>query len=151
METGVHLPPEEVHNATTSQTPVLQISLGVHHSLATYISLVPRTLPKGRRPLTPARSARTIGMLRKRIKWLPKLWEMDRIHFLKEVYTTIRGANVANSLVHAFRKSSINQAETAWKAFKDWLPELLTVLRKRHVLEFLVFLKDNRSCRPQQY
>ena len=74
---------------------------------------------------------------------------MDRIHFLKEVYKASRGAKVADSLVHAFRQSSINQAETAWRAFKAWLPEHVTVLRKRHVLEFLVFLKDNKKLSPR--
>ena len=66
-----------------------------------------------------------------------------------EVYNATRGANVADSLVHAFRKSSINQAETAWRAFKTWLPEHVTVLRKRHVLEFLVFLRDNKKLLPR--
>ena len=79
-------------------------------------------------------SARTVGALRKSVKWLPELQAMDRIQFLKEIYTATRGVKVANSLVHVFRKSSINQVETAWRAFQDWLPEELTVLRKRHVL-----------------
>ena len=148
MESGVHLPPEEVHHAAPSQAPVLQVPRSSHRSLATRSSLVPRTLPKGRRPLTSAHSARTICTLRKNLKWLPKLRTMDRLQFLREVYTATRGPKVANSLVHALRKSSINQAQTAWRAFKEWLPEHLTVLRKRHVLEFLVSLKDNKKLSP---
>ena len=149
METSVHLPTKEVNNATTSQAAVLQIPRGFRRFLATHSTLVPRTHPKGRRPLASAHSARTICTHRKSIKWLPKLRAMDRIHFLKEVYTVIRGAKVANSLVHAFRKSSINQAETGWRAFKNWFPEHLTILRKRHVLEFLVFLRDIKKLSPR--
>ena len=149
MEAGVLLPPEEVHHAAPSQAPVLQVPRCSHRPLATRSSLVPHTLPKGRRPLTSAHSARTICTLRKSHKWLPKLRTMDCLHFLKEVYTASRGLKVANSLIQAFRKSSINQAETAWRAFKEWLPEHLTVLRKRHVLEFLVSLKDNRNPSPR--
>ena len=80
---------------------------------------------------------------------LPKLRALERLHFLKEVYTASRDATVANSLVHTLRKSSINQAETAWRAFKEWLPDNLTVLRKRHILEFLVFLQDNKKLSPR--
>ena len=133
LEASLHLPSKEVHHPTSSQAPVVQIPRGVHRSLAAFSSLVPRTLPKGRRPLASARPARTIRSLRKSAKWLPKLRTLDRIQFLKEVYTATRGDKVASSLVHAFRKSSINHAETAWRAFKNWLPEHLTVLRKRHV------------------
>ena len=149
LEANLHLPSKEVHHSTSSQAPVVQIPRGVHRPLAAFSSLVPRTLPKGRRPLASARPARTIRSLRKSAKWLPKLRTLDRIQFLKEVYTATRGAKVASSLVHAFRKSSINQAETAWRAFKNWLPEHLTVLRKRHVLEFLVFLRDDKKLSPR--
>ena len=74
---------------------------------------------------------------------------MDRIHFLREVYKASRGSEVADSLIHAFRRTSINQAETAWRAFKAWLPDHVTVLRKRHVLEFLVFLQNNKNLSPR--
>ena len=75
---------------------------------------------------------------------------MECINFLKEVYKATRGAKMANSLVHAFRKSSINQAETAWRAFKAWLPEQVTVLRKRHVIRAPLALSKNwrLSFRP---
>ena len=138
----VCLPPEDFHDATSPQAPLVPVPRGPRSSLATFSSVVPRTLQKGRRPFAPLRPARTIRTLRKSLKWLPKLRALDRLHFLKEVYTASRGATLANSLLHAFRKSSINQAETAWRAFKEWLPDNLTVLRKRHVLEFLVPLRQ---------
>ena len=141
--------PEEVHNATPSQTPRLQTPRSLHRPLATHSSLVPRTISKGRRPLTSAHPSRTIRSLRKSVKWLPKLREMDRIHFLREVYKASRGAEVADSLFHAFRRTSINQAETAKRAFKAWLPDHVTVLRKRHVLKFLVFLRNNKNLSPR--
>ena len=147
MEASLHLPSKEVHHPSSSQAPVVQIPRGVHRSLAAFSSLVPRT--QGRRPLASARPARTIRSLRKSVKWLPKLRTLERIQFLKEVYTASRGNKVASSLVHAFRKSSINQAETAWRAFKNWHPEHLKVLRKRHVLEFLVFLRDDKKLSPR--
>ena len=58
---------------------------------------------------------------------------------------------MANSLVYAFRKSSINLEVTSWRAFKEWLPDNLTVLRMRHVLEFLVFLQDNKKLSPRTF
>ena len=151
MESSVCLPPEDIHDATSPQAPLIPKPRGPRSSLATSSSMVPRTLQKGRRPFAPSRPARTIRTLRKNLKWLPKLRALDRLHFLKEVYTASRGSTVANSLVHAFRKFSINQAETVWRAFKEWLPDNLTVLRKRHVLEFLVFLRDNKKLSPRSF
>ena len=144
MESSVCLLPEDVHDATSPQAPLVPVPRGPRNSLATISSVVPRTLQKGRRPFAPSRPARTIRTLRKSLKWLPKLRALDRLHFLKEVYTASRGATVANSLVHAFRKSAINQAETAWRAFKEWLPDNLTVLRKTHV-----FRRDNKKLSPR--
>ena len=149
MESSVCLLPEDVHDATSPQAPLVPVPRGPRNSLATISSVVPRTLQKGRSPFAPSRPARTIRILRKSLKWLPKLRALDRLHFLKEVYTASRGATVANSLVHDFRKSAINQAETAWRAFKEWLPDNLTVLRKTHVLEFLVFLRNNKKLSPR--
>ena len=44
--------------------------------------------------------------------------------FLKKSIQHSEVPTVANSLVHAFRKSSINQAVTSWRAFKEWLPDI---------------------------
>ena len=95
MESSVCLPPEDIHDATSPQAPLIPKPRGPRSSLATSSSMVPRTLQKGRRPFAPSRPARTIRTLRKSLKWLPKLRAMDRLHFLKEVYTASKGATVA--------------------------------------------------------
>ena len=142
VKTSLHLPTEEVHNTAVLQIPGLQISRGLHCAMATNSTLVPCALPNIRRPLTSTHSARTIGSIKRSFKWLLKLRMLGRVQFLKHIYSATRGAKVANSLIHAFRKSSINQTETALRVFQSWLPNSVTVLRKRYVLEFLVFLRD---------
>ena len=65
MESSVCLPPENIHDATSLQAPLVPKPRGPRSSLATSSSMVPRTLQKGRRPFAPSRPARTIRTLRK--------------------------------------------------------------------------------------
>ena len=93
MESSVCLPPEDVHDASSPQAPLVPVPRGPRSSLATISSVVPCTLQKERKPFAPSRPARSIRTLKKSLKWLPKLRVLDRLHFLKEVYTAPRGAN----------------------------------------------------------
>ena len=87
MESSVCLPPEDIHDASSPQAPLVPVPRGPRSSL------FPRTLQKGRKPFAPSRPARSIRTLSKSLKWLPKLSALDHLHFLKEVYTAPRGAN----------------------------------------------------------
>ena len=88
---------------------------------------------------------RTARSLRKSFKWLPKLREMDRIHFL-ERSTKLQEAPRSQTPWSMPSESLIStKPKLLGRAFKTWLPEHVTVLRKRHVLEFLVFLRDNKN------
>ena len=80
IESSVGLPPEDIHDATSPQAPLVPKPRGPRSSLATSSSMVPRTLQKGRRPFAPSRPARTIRTLIKSLKWLPKLRALDRLH-----------------------------------------------------------------------
>ena len=80
MESSVGLPPEDIHDATSPQAPLVPKPRGPRSSLATSSSMVPRTLQNGRRPFAPSRPAQTIRTLRKSLKWLPKLRALDRLH-----------------------------------------------------------------------
>ena len=92
---------------------------------------------------------RTVRLLRKSFKWQPKLREMDRIHFL-ERSTKLQEAPRSQTPWSMPSESLISiKPKLLERAFKTWLPELVTVLRKRHVLEFLVFLRDNKKLLPR--
>ena len=92
---------------------------------------------------------RTVPSLRKSFKWLPKLREMDRIHFL-ERSTKLHEAPRSQTPWSMPSESLISiKPKLLGRAFKTWLPEHVTVLRKRHVLEFLVFLRDNKKLLPR--
>ena len=92
---------------------------------------------------------RTVRSLRESFKWLPKLREMDRIHLL-ERSTKLQEAPRSQTPWSMPSESLIsNKPKLHGKAFKTWLPEHVTVLGKRHVLEFLAFLRDNKKLLPR--
>ena len=79
---------------------------------------------------------------------------MDCIHFLEwstKLQEAPRSQTPWSMPSESLLSINLNQAETAWRAFKTWLPEHVTVLRKRHVLEFLVFLKRQQKAVVQNY
>ena len=92
---------------------------------------------------------RTVRSLRKSFKWLPKLREMDRIHFL-ERSGKLQEAPRSQTPWSMPSESLLSiKPKLFGRAFKTWLPEHVTVLRKRHVLVFLVFLRDNKNLLPR--
>ena len=101
VKTSLYLPTEEVHNTAVLQIPGLQISRGLYCAMATNSTLVPCALPKIWRPLTSTYLARTIGSIRRSVKWLPKLRMQGHVQFLKRIYSATWGDKVANSLIHA--------------------------------------------------
>ena len=100
MESSVCLPPEDIHDATSPQSSTRTKTTGPSYFLGYQQLHGSPHSSKGRRPFAPSRPARTIRSLRRSLKWHPKLQTVDRLHFLKEVFTAPRGAI---SLVHAFR------------------------------------------------
>ena len=72
------------------QAPLVPVPRGPRSSLASISYVVPCTLQKGRRPFAPSRPAQIICMLRKSLKWLPKLRALDHLHFLKRSLYSIQ-------------------------------------------------------------
>ena len=80
---------------------------------------------------------------------LQLLRRMDRIFFLKEMYTQKYSANLAESLIKAYRTSSTRQFEVGWKTFKEWLPETVSEINELVVLNFLEYLFITKQLNPR--
>ena len=74
---------------------------------------------------------------------------MDRIQFLRELYSSIYGTTLAEKLAHAYRSSTDRQAQSCWNAFKTWLPEDARSISAKTVLDFLAHLEDDKHLNPR--
>ena len=119
--------------------------------MATISSVVPRTFQKGRKPFAPSCPARTIRTLRKSLKWLLKLRALDCLHFLKEVYTSPRGANGGQLPGPRLQEILHKPGSNILEGILGMAPRHITVLSKRHGLEFLVFLQHNKKLSPRTF
>ena len=75
---------------------------------------------------------------------LPVLRSMDRVQFLKHVWSEY-GTQVADELVGSYRASSIRQFQSSWKQFQSWLPSDVLTIDKALVLRYLSYLKQHRK------
>lgn len=76
---------------------------------------------------------------------LSLLRQMDRIQFLKHCWTEKYGRVIAKRLINSYRESSSRQAQSVWKTFQTWIPESVKILKKAHVLRFLIYLHESRN------
>ena len=72
-------------------------------------------------PLHPEQVHETLesNSLRSNEEWTSRLREVDRLQFLKEVFTLKMGLKVANNFISAYRNSTNRQAQSVWKAFQS--------------------------------
>jgi len=78
-----------------------------------------------------------------------QLRSMDRLEFLKTMWEEKHGEIVANRLILAQRDSTARQFQSAWKTFQAWLPTNIPDISKQNILEFLLFLQDERKLKPR--
>ena len=52
-------------------------------------------------------------------------------------------------LVEAYRSSADRQAQSNWKSFQDWLPEHVSTITTKSVMEFLMHLEDVKHLNPR--
>ena len=72
---------------------------------------------------------------------LERILETSRLDFIREAYRGRYGIKVANRLVSAYRSSSLNNFESNWKAFQNYLrTERVTHVTLSIVLDFLEYL-----------
>lgn len=149
MVTNLHIPSAE--NIVTANEEIQQLPppRGHHSPVAANSTMVPNYPSQGRKLQTYRVLPGAASALRKNSKWLVRLREMDRLQFLKTYYSLAFNKKVANTMVRAYRPSSTRQAETAWRAFKSWLPRNVTILRKKHMLAFLTYLNDVKKLAPR--
>ena len=106
----LHLPTEMVNTVSNNQTSNVQGSW-VNNSTLVHPEQVYETLET--------------NSLRSNEEWTHSsleqnsLREVDRLHFLKEVFTFKMGLKVANNLISAYRNSTNRQAQSVWKAFQS--------------------------------
>ena len=76
------------------------------------------------------------------------LREVDRLQFLKEVFTLKMGLKLANNLISAYRNSTNRLAQSVWKAFQSWLPSTVQKITIKKLIEFLIFREQEKRLDP---
>lgn len=138
----LHFPPEVAHSSSHVQTSNLQTPRPDSSTVVPSGTLVPIHPQQVPRPL----DSEPVGPNE---KWTSRLRELDRIPFLKEVFSAKWGAAVASRLITAHRTSTARQAQSVWNAFKRWLPPTLTTISSQTLMEFLIHCEDNRHLDPR--
>ena len=145
VATNLHIPTEELSAKNSFQTSNIQISRSFDSTLAPSITVVPISSESQCQTLAHSRASNSRGTRCVAESRLKKLRQMDRIQFLKKIWTLKYGTEVASSLCTSYRSSSIKQAQCAWNSFKKWLPIRIKRLRKSHVLRYLIYLQDSKG------
>jgi len=140
------VPAEEFPDGSTTETSVIPVPWSNNYSKPSICPVVSQHSSAQQEissssPPTMSNSTRSSRIL--------QLRSMDRVEFLRCVWTEKHGAAVANRLVQAYRTSTSRQFQSAWKSFQSWLPEETPNLSKKTVLEFLLFLQDVRHLQPR--
>ena len=72
---------------------------------------------------------------------------LSRLEFLRAVYELSYSEEVVSDLLNHLAKSSLNQYQSAWKRFQDWLPRDETEITMPLVAKFLVYCRQNLEAR----
>ena len=73
---------------------------------------------------------------------------MDRVSFLRKQLSSKHSSQVTDTILAAFRPSSVRQQEVAWRHFKQWLPATALDITIETVLNFLHHLFSSSSLSP---
>ena len=144
MVSDLHISPEVAHSSRHNQTSNLQIPRPDSSTMVPSGALV---------PIHPQQITRSLESepLGPNETWTSRLRELDRIPFLKEVFSAKWGDTVASRLTTAHRTSTARQAQSVWDAFKRWLPPSLTTISTQTLMEFLIHCEDNRCLNPRTF
>lgn len=139
---NLHISTEMAHSNSSSQTT------GVQEQRSHYSSMVPRgtLVPLHPEQVHPSVAPKSNGSNE---KWTGRIREVDRLQFLKEIYSSKFGDKVASRLLTAHRKSSNRQAQSVWNAFKKWLPAEVTSITSQTIMEFLIACEDIKKLNPR--
>ena len=140
-----HLPVSttECHSTGTGEATPFSRPRGFNSPKETNSPVVSST-PEERpppRPTPPSLSDSGRNQVRTRTT---EVRSLDRISFLRLLYNNIYPTNVVEALLASYRKSSNRQFEAGWRSFQNWLPRDLEIIEKRTVMEFLVFLREQK-------
>lgn len=149
VDSDILVPSQELPAPDSASPPEISSPRSHNSTLASFSPVVP--LPDSAHDQTLTCPSTSFPNRSRRIhqQRLFRLRKMDRLQFLRHIYARKQGPTVARALVSAYRASSIRQAETAWRAFKTWLPTSLTKLRQKHVLQFLIHLREAKKLSPR--
>ena len=131
-----------VHSKDNIQTTMLQESRDCNTSVVSSVTMVPLHFESSSAILASAST-------RSNEEWTTRLREVDRVQFLKEVFTSSLGNTVASHLISAHRDSTIRQAQSIWKAFQKWLPVSTRTISTQTLMEFLIACEENRHLDPR--
>ena len=133
-------------NTTDSTNPtVLQRPRSDDHTVETNGTVVPNTSNSSQRSSTLTRLRITNSPRYIALQRLRDLRSMDRVEFLKHVWTHKFDKITASNLIKSYRVSSTKQFQSVWKSFQKWLPEKIKLLKKVHVLRFLIWLHKKKG------
>ena len=147
MAPGVPLSTTEFSTAAFTKASPVPAPRDYHLSVAPHCTLVPGLENKGL-PIPDSERTSASGCPRLN-NFLHALRSLGRVEFLRAVWSSRFGTHVAQRLVTAHRASTNAQFQSAWSAFQRWLPASLTILTSRTVLEFLIFLQEEKSLAPR--
>lgn len=149
METNLPVSTQKLHSSDDEKITTVQLPWSNNSTLESCSSVVLNNTKTEQRPSAHQIPIRAMGARRVNTIRLKNLRKMDRIQFLAHLWRNLYGRSAASMLCKAHRPSTIRQAESAWKCFKDWLPNTVTVLRKKHLLDFLIFLQRKKKLSPK--
>lgn len=142
METDLYFSSQVANPSGDDQTSILPVPRTNHPSLVPGGTMVPvhqEQIPVLVAPAPDGSNER----------WTARLREVDRIHFLRETFAAVLGNTVAARLVEGYRESTCRQAESAWKAFQRWLPQEVISITPKVIMEFLIYLEDEKRLEPR--
>ena len=142
VERNLYIPPKMAHPDSNRITSELQVPRLNNPPLVSSRAVV---------PLHYEQDTQVLGTFttRPNEKWTARLREVDRIQFLREVFTSTLGEKTAAALTTAYRASTIRQSQSVWKIFQNWLPKSVTTITTQVLMEFLIYCENDRHLDPR--
>ena len=142
VERNLYIPPKMAHPDSNRITSELQVPRLNNPPMVSSRSVVPLHYEKHTQVLETFTT-------RPNEKWTARLREVDRIQFLREVFTSTLGEKTAAALTTAYRASTNRQSQSVWKIFQNWLPKSVTTITTQLLMEFLIYCENDRHLDPR--
>ena len=142
---NLRIPSNQPNPKTNTISKEIQREGRDHSTVAPHGTMVPYNMVKIKGPLTPIQKRLANGIRGRKVRRLQILRKVDRLQFLKQIWLEKYGKVTSEQLSLSFRKSSSNQYQSVWRCFQSWLPPSVNILKKAHVLRFLIWLHKKKK------